>query len=532
MNTKVYLLLLSLVFVLGLTLRLFKLSTYPPLLWDEAAIGYNAYSLLLTGRDEHGVSLPLIFKSFGDYKPGLYIYLTLPSVAVFGLNAFAVRFPSALIGALTSILLIHFLRRRGLPPLLSFLAGLFVVFSPFNLHFSRGAWETNLLTFLLLLFVTFFSSRRYFLSAIVAGVSLYSYQAAKLIVPLIILASTVTYPPKFNLKNVSRFFLPLFVLAIPLLLGLLNADSSRLKVVSLFSYPPTSTESNQIITEGGQLDYQLFHNRPIHYLYQFLSRYFNHLNPKFLFTSGDWPNPRHSAPYLGLLLFSSIILLPLGLFHRFPIRFKPIFYFFFLWLVFAPIPSALTRDSVSSVRAQSLSIPLAFFSALGAYYLYCLKSRLLKYLSLATVFIITAFSFVLYLDSYYNHLVRVAPFDWLYGNRQASELLIKNQSKFQHLYFSDFYGQPYIFYLFSSGYPPARYQAIKSFSQSGPDTGNVSQIDNITFGPINFSQLSQESSVYAIISFDEVMRQGIDLKLLTPISSVNSLSTYYVYHRP
>ncbi|MFA6602455.1 MAG: phospholipid carrier-dependent glycosyltransferase [Candidatus Shapirobacteria bacterium] len=532
MNTKVYLLLLFLVFALGLTLRLYKLTSYPPLLWDEAAIGYNAYSLLLTGADEHGVSWPLIFKSFGDYKPGLYIYLTLPSVAIFGLNTFAVRFPSALIGSLTGVLLIHFLRRRGLPPLLCFLTGLFVVFSPFNLHFSRGAWETNLLSFLLLLFVTLFSSRRYFLSALVAGVSLYSYQAAKLIVPLIMLASAVTFPPLFNLKNVSRFFLPLFVLAIPLLLGLLNADSSRLKVVSLFSYPPALTETNQIITEGGQLDYNLLHNRSVHYLYQFLSRYFNHLSPKFLFTSGDWPNPRHSAPYLGLLLLPSIFLLPLGLFHRFTPRNKPIFIFFFLWLIFAPIPSALTRDSVSAVRSQSLSIPLAFFSALGVYYLFNIKSRFLKYLSLGSVFIVASFSFVLYLDSYYNHLVRVTPFDWLYGNRQASELLIENQSKYQHLYFSDFYGQPYIFYLFYSGYSPARYQSSSSFSQFGPDTGSVSQIDNITFGPINFSQLSRSSSVYAVISFDEVMRQGINLDDLTPISSINNLSTYYVYHRP
>ena len=40
---------------------------YPPLLWDEAALGYNAYSILKTGRDEYGQYFPLIFKSFGDY---------------------------------------------------------------------------------------------------------------------------------------------------------------------------------------------------------------------------------------------------------------------------------------------------------------------------------------------------------------------------------------------------------------------------------------------------------------------------------
>src|SRR3989344_6108180 len=92
-------LLYSLIIALASFLRFWNLSNQPPgLTWDEAAIGYNAYSVLKTGKDEFGVRFPLIFKSFGDYKPGLYVYLTVPPVAVFGLSEFAVRFPSALFG--------------------------------------------------------------------------------------------------------------------------------------------------------------------------------------------------------------------------------------------------------------------------------------------------------------------------------------------------------------------------------------------------------------------------------------------------
>ena len=69
-----------------------------PLLWDEAALGYNAYSILETGRDEYGQILPIIFKSFGDYKPGFYVYLTLPFIKVFGLNELSVRLPSIILG--------------------------------------------------------------------------------------------------------------------------------------------------------------------------------------------------------------------------------------------------------------------------------------------------------------------------------------------------------------------------------------------------------------------------------------------------
>ena len=76
-----------------------------PLLWDEAALGYNAYSISQTLRDEYGQFMPLIFKSFGDYKPGLYVYLAVPFVTIFGLNEISVRLPSIILGALSPILL-------------------------------------------------------------------------------------------------------------------------------------------------------------------------------------------------------------------------------------------------------------------------------------------------------------------------------------------------------------------------------------------------------------------------------------------
>ena len=87
--------------LLGAFLRLYQLGSLPnALTWDEAALGYNAYSIIKTGRDEFGKLLPIVFKSFGDYKPGLYVYLVIPSVAIFGLNEFAVRLPGALFGVL------------------------------------------------------------------------------------------------------------------------------------------------------------------------------------------------------------------------------------------------------------------------------------------------------------------------------------------------------------------------------------------------------------------------------------------------
>ena len=70
------------IFLLAGLLRLWGIGAVPVSLdWDEAALGYNAYSIYHTGRDEYGKFLPVILKSFDDYKPALYAYTIIPFIA-------------------------------------------------------------------------------------------------------------------------------------------------------------------------------------------------------------------------------------------------------------------------------------------------------------------------------------------------------------------------------------------------------------------------------------------------------------------
>src|SRR3989304_9058383 len=92
---------LILIILLAFILRFYRLGDDPALNADEAAIGYNAYSLIQTGHDEHGNSWPIHFQSFNDYKPGLYFYLVIPFVKLLGLNEWAVRIPGAFLGVAT-----------------------------------------------------------------------------------------------------------------------------------------------------------------------------------------------------------------------------------------------------------------------------------------------------------------------------------------------------------------------------------------------------------------------------------------------
>src|SRR3990167_4397240 len=99
-----------LIFIIALAfiLRFYRLGDYPALNADEAAIGYNAYSLMETGKDEHGNPWPIHFQSFNDYKPGAYFYMVLPFIKFMGLNEWAVRIPGASLGVMT-VLLIYLL---------------------------------------------------------------------------------------------------------------------------------------------------------------------------------------------------------------------------------------------------------------------------------------------------------------------------------------------------------------------------------------------------------------------------------------
>src|ERR1700722_9638666 len=112
MNKKITFSLLLVILVFGLFLRLWQLGAVPISPdWDEVALGYDAYSIMHTGRDEFGAFMPVVLRSFDDYKPSLYAYLAIPTVAVFGLTTYAVRLPSVAMG-IVGILAFYFLVRE------------------------------------------------------------------------------------------------------------------------------------------------------------------------------------------------------------------------------------------------------------------------------------------------------------------------------------------------------------------------------------------------------------------------------------
>lgn len=139
---------LALLTVLGAGLRLVRLGDYPGGFGqDEAVVVYDAWSLLTTGAEHHGIRWPLNAREFGDSPSALPSYLDMPFVVLFGPTEFAARLPCALLNTaaipLFGLLLYHLFRSRA--------AGLFgaalLATSPWNVFFSRWAVSAGFVTF-------------------------------------------------------------------------------------------------------------------------------------------------------------------------------------------------------------------------------------------------------------------------------------------------------------------------------------------------------------------------------------------------
>ena len=103
MNYRYFYFLWVLILSVAVFLRLYQLGQIPvSLYWDEVAMLVDAQSVAATLMDMHSRAwFQLIYPSYGDYKLPVYIYATVFSEAVFGLNSFAVRLPSILAGIAT-----------------------------------------------------------------------------------------------------------------------------------------------------------------------------------------------------------------------------------------------------------------------------------------------------------------------------------------------------------------------------------------------------------------------------------------------
>lgn len=461
-------LLILIIFVAGF-LRFYNLGVNPPSLsWDEAALGYNGYSLGIDGRDEFGTLLPYRYlESFGDFKPPVYSYLDIIPVKIFGLNEFAVRFPSALFGTL-SVLLTYFLVKEifyAKKKILIFdieslalLSSLIFALSPWHIMLSRAAFEANVATFLIilgtLLFLLGINRKGYYFifSAIAFALTFYTFNSSRVFVPLFVLAISIcTIKDLMKKKKEVLIAGVIGVLMILPILSFLRSPQAKIRFneVNIFSDISIIQNSNKKIAEhnNSQLA-KIVYNRRIGYAQVFAKHYLDHFRPDYLFISGD-NNPRFSVRKLGQMYVWDAVFLIVGAVMLFKLR-PGKWYFIPIWLMLGIIPAATARETPHALRTETVLPTMQILIAFGFMYFYAFLKTKTKYVNSLAVFllILLFLNFSFFFKILNQDYPKAYAGEWQYGYKEIARYVNSQSKNYKKIYVDEEIGRPYIYNLF------------------------------------------------------------------------------------
>jgi 4-amino-4-deoxy-L-arabinose transferase-like glycosyltransferase len=430
--------------VLATVVRVVGIVGNPPgFFTDEASAGYNAYTILHTGQDEHGETLPFLFRAFGEYKLPVFIYSQVPFIGVMGLSELPVRLTSALYGiatVLSTYLLAKALFRREA---LALAAAFFLAIMPWHIHYSRTGFGELVtwpffLTLGLYLFLQGASRPRVWLAAgAVFGLTLYTYRAAWVTLPPLLLLLAVLY--RRELLAQRRFALAglavIALFSVPVLVHVLSGQSDRASDVSIF---------NLDLGVWGTVE-------------RFLQNYRSYFSVSFLFLDGDdYFVTRHYLPGFGELYYVQLPLVVVGALalawrHT---REKLIV---LALLALYPLGGALTKDSPFSSRAFVGSVTFALIAAYGLIVALDAARDLPQRVAplaagalLAGVLALSLSGFATYLHRYHTQYQDVAAdyYGWQYGPKQVIARFLAVEGEYDDLVLDRKFNAPRMFFKF------------------------------------------------------------------------------------
>lgn len=468
--------------ILALFLRVYKLGVIPPSIsWDEAANGYNAWTIANFGKDEYGKVFPFFFKSFGDDKHPIHIYTTAIFVKLLGLSEFSTRLPSATFGVFNVILLYYLAKVLFANKEISLMAALLLAISPYNIHFSRFNHELNFTIFFfmfgVLLFIIGVSGRKKFLpiSYISFGISLLAYHSAKVVVPPVLLALHMVYLRQ--LLMIKKYLLTgMAILSIFLGILIVNPELLGTARVRQTSFSQEQLKNTYL--------YKLTGSGMLGRINIVASQYIVHFSPKFLFISGD-NNPRLSVKTAGEFYRIEFIFLIFGLVYLIRNRNK-LTAVLILWALLAPIPSSAVNEAPHAARAMFITGSWHLISAAGFYFFITVfKNTFSRKIVLGVCLLLLGWQMSHFLNYYYNEYSKRSAIEWQYGMRQIVEFTSEHK-EYSVVNMTDVRSQPYIFFLYYLQVPPDTYVKTVKYNLLQSKSYNlISSFDRYFFGGWN-----------------------------------------------
>lgn len=457
---------LAFIVIVAVFLRFYSLSTIPvSLSHDEVAIGYNAYSILQTGKDEYGNAFPMLFRSFEDYKLPGYVYSTVVSEKIFGLSEFSVRFPSAFFGVLTVLFMYLFVKtlfsisekekKSSHSEHIALIAAFFLAISPWHVNFSRAAFEANgSLLFIVAgaycLLKGFFRPRYYIFSAVLFVLAMYFYYTARILIPTLIICYALSYRKEIIVQK--RYLLLSLVTGLLLLLPILpfmfSSGLSRVNQVSIFNDKKVTNPYTQALARNVNIVSKIVYNRRMAYLQEFSDNYLKNFAPDFYFVNGTGP--------MGLLYLWEAPFFLFGL-YSVATRREKWKWLLLTWFFSVPLVGGFTMGQPNALRTLA-NVPMAaLFSSLGIYLLFLRFKGLIRNIAVISLSVIGIFFFIRFLFLYFDYNPPLVAPNWGDGHKQLASYLKDNGKNYKDVYVTGEHWRPYIYMLFYISYDPNLY---------------------------------------------------------------------------
>lgn len=507
-------------------LRFYKLSVDPPSLFgDEVDVGYQAYSILKTGRDYYGDFMPIHLHSLAEWRTSLYLYSAVPTVAVWGITPLGVRTPAAIFGILG--ILVFYLLIKELKVNRSFEIGrwkfdvaeigaFLLAISPWHLQYSRAGYEaTQMLFFLILGLWLFFKSinnkngKYLWVSVLSFCLTPWVYSTAKFFTPFFLTFLFFLYFKKifsFSRKHLIYAAAAGLIVGVPIVYSTIyGGGEQRFNYISVFADPTT----NSNIGTARELDARIrgetgagltpksidrvVYNKFTYWGDNILKNYLSIFSTNFLFVKGDH-NYRQSIG-MGELYRIEIVALIFGIIYFFTNKDigKKTKIFTVFWLLFAPVPSALTVDGGDhATRTILLLPPLILLVAYGWLSFVDIFKAKYKLIILSGIALLYAVSMFFYFHEYYVVYPVASANLWHYGWTPAIKEIKSIDANYNKVFISMSKEPAWIFFAANYEYPPSQWQ--KNFPIGNDVTvdgfGKISHIGKFYFGsPTNDVQI-------------------------------------------
>lgn len=461
-----------LILSVGVSVRLAQFGSIPPgLNQDEAALGYDSFSVLHYGIDRNGFHNPVVFVSWGSGMNALPGYLAMPFYLLFGLSTPSLRAVNLIAGILSLIAFYGLIRRTG-DEALALIAMFFLAISPWHIMISRWGLESNLLPTLFLLGVLFLcrgwnGGWSLLLAGLFFGLTLWAYGPAYVATPLFLALVAAGFLSQRwrdwrRLAQAGGIFSLVSVpIAVFVVVNQFQLSSIRTPILSIprLTVPRWQTMSTLF---GDHSLAQLRANARV--LRQLL-------------LTGDDGLIWNALPGFGYLYVFGFPLAILGVLVTVTRKrwwTSPVDFAFMAWLFSAVIVAVAFLEEININRVNIIFLPLIFFAAVGTRAIATSRSILIT---------IIAFHCILFARFVDNYFVVYRPLQARVFNASFGEAINEAaRSTSGPVCVTTLVPAPYVFVLYYRKVDPHEFVRSVQYVNPGKEFRDVSSFGRYTFG--------------------------------------------------